>query len=113
MDLRAEPMLDLIKPYGCLLYSPVNPALLLVCHHRGLASGSCPSLRLANEVIEIFRVSSDYIPREGIQTWPVSAKCDSQASLQKKNRKPEVCELTALCAWHRGQGSCPAHGGTD
>lgn len=95
-NTRAQTVLKALR--GAHSLTPANPALACLIP-RGLPSlpgfrQQVFSLYLANEVIEIFGASPDYIPSEGgIQTWLVSAKCDPSLhphtpSLQQEKGKP-------------------------
>lgn len=99
--LRApEPRLYL-NLYGCSLPTPANPALVLACCHRGLASDSkfflsiwqMRSLRYLRLHQIIFQAGCVCV-----QTWPVSAKCDPLTPSIITARKRKTSSSSINCS---------------
>lgn len=99
--LRApEPRLYL-NLYGCSHPTPANPALVLACCHRGLASDSkfflsiwqMRSLRYLRLHQIIFQAGCVCV-----QTWPVSAKCDPLTPSIITARKRKTSSSSINCS---------------
>lgn len=99
VDLRAPESRLYLNLYRCSLRTPANPALVLVCCHRGLASGCKFFLSIWQmRSSRYLRLHQTIFRARRFQTWPVRAKCDPLPPSIVTARKRKTLSSSINCS---------------